>query len=88
MDHRANISCGWWNFQLKDIVRVKKLRFEMTAMEQAFYRIGIGKDYPAPLVDLVESGKRTRQKIRGHGGHDLVKKEKARILTTHTRRKS
>lgn len=62
--------------------------WQMTAMEQAFYGIDIGKDYPAPLVNLVESGKRARQKIWGHRGHDLVKKEKARILTTHTRRKS
>ena len=62
--------------------------WKMTAMEQVFYGVTIGEDYPAPLVDLTESGKNARQKVWGHRSNELVKKEKARILSTHTRRKN
>ena len=62
--------------------------WKMTAMEQVFYGVTIGEDYPAPLVNLAESGKNARQKVWGHRSNELVKKEKARILSTHTRRKN
>ena len=62
--------------------------WQMTKMEQAFYGVNIGEDYPAPLVDLAESGKKAREKVWGHRRNELVKKEKVRILNTHTRRKN
>ncbi|MEM1323731.1 MAG: deoxyribodipyrimidine photo-lyase [Bacteroidota bacterium] len=62
--------------------------WKMTAMEHQFYGITIGKDYPAPIVDLEESAKKARDKIWGHRGHRTVKREGQRILKTHTRRKS
>lgn len=59
--------------------------WEMTSMEQELYGIEIGKDYPKPIVDLGESGKAARKKIWGHRSHPEVRKEKSRILKTHTR---
>lgn len=61
--------------------------WNMTTMEQAFCEVCIGKDYPAPIVDLKESGENARNKIWGHRKNSLVKKEQKRILHTHTRRK-
>lgn len=60
--------------------------WKMTEMEKAFSGIGKDVDYPNPVVDLVESGKKARAKIWGHRKHDMVRKERQRILTTHTRR--
>lgn len=57
--------------------------WKMTPMEQAFYGIKIGKDYPLPLVDLKESGRKAREKIWGHRQNELVQKEKQRIVLTH-----
>ena len=61
--------------------------WKMTEMEQTFHGVAIGKDYPEPLVDLAQSGKKAREKVWGHRNNELVKQEKKRILTTHTRRK-
>lgn len=59
--------------------------WKMPLMEQELCGVMIGKDYPEPLVDLVESGKRARSKIYGHRKHPLVQQEKQRILKRHTR---
>ncbi len=58
----------------------------MTQMEQQVCGVTIGEDYPNPIVDLVESGKRARSKIWGHRKTKEVQQEKERILRTHTRR--
>lgn len=60
----------------------------MTSMEQALYDVHIGKDYPSPVVDLAEAGKKARAKIWGHRRDEKVKEEKQRILKVHTRSKS
>ena len=60
--------------------------FKMTLIEQNLCSTIIGKDYPMPIIDLVESGKIAREKIWGHRSHPLVQKEQKRILKTHTRR--
>lgn len=59
--------------------------WSMTPMEQQAYSVTIGEDYPAPLVNNLESSKRARKKIWGHRSHALVQEEKKRILETHTR---
>lgn len=58
--------------------------WEMTEIDKAFHNVEF--NYPAPLVDLVESGKAARKKIWGHRANEVVKREKQRILKTHTRR--
>jgi deoxyribodipyrimidine photo-lyase len=57
----------------------------MNALEQELYSVKLGEDYPFPVVDLVESGKRARSAIWGHRAHPEVRKEKQRILKIHTR---
>lgn len=58
--------------------------WKMTDIDKAFHNVEF--DYPKPIVDLQTSGKIARQKIWGHRKNELVKKEKQRILKTHTRR--
>ena len=59
--------------------------WSMTVMEQDLCGVRIGEDYPAPIVDLMESGRKARKKIWGHRGHPVVRKENQRILKTHAR---
>ena len=60
--------------------------WKMTAMEQTFCGVVIGKDYPLPIVDLQESARIARDKIWGHKKHPAVQKEKKRLLNTHVNR--
>lgn len=57
--------------------------WKMTAMEQTFCGVIIGKDYPLPIVDLQESARMARDKIWGHKKHPAVQEEKKRLLRTH-----
>lgn len=57
----------------------------MTTIDQTFCGVTLGEDYPFPIVDLKESGKHARDKIWGHRKEPAVRKEKSRILKTHTR---
>lgn len=59
----------------------------MSAMEQVFCGVTIGKDYPSPIVDLELSSKAARTKIWSHRKHPEVQKEKSRILNTHVNKK-
>lgn len=61
--------------------------WKMTAMEQTFYDVIIGEDYPLPIVDLQESARMARDKIWGHKKHPAVRKEKNRLLNTHVNRR-
>ncbi len=47
----------------------------------------LGTDYPLPVIDLVESAKRNRQKLWQHRKHPLVKEEAQRLLQKHVRPK-
>ena len=60
---------------------------KMSLMEQEICGVIIGKDYPAPVVDINEAGKVARKNIWGHRSHEAVRQENKRILFTHTRRK-
>jgi deoxyribodipyrimidine photo-lyase len=46
----------------------------------------LGEDYPKPIVDIKETARIARLKIYGHRKDQSVKKERIRILETHTRR--
>lgn len=55
----------------------------MTPMEQEFYGIRLGQDYPLPIIDLQESARKAREKVWGHRKHPLVKKEQKRLMAKH-----
>lgn len=57
--------------------------WKMTAMDQIFCGVSIGKDYPKPIVDLQKSASNARAKIWAHKKHPAVQKEKKRLLQTH-----
>lgn len=59
--------------------------WKMTSREQNLYGIKTGVDYPKPIINLQESGRTVRKKIWRHRSHELVKKERNRILTVQTR---
>ncbi|MFY0591165.1 deoxyribodipyrimidine photo-lyase/cryptochrome family protein [Roseivirga sp.] len=59
--------------------------WKMTEMDMVFSKITTPIDYPKPLVDLAESGKKARAKIWGHRKHQAVKADQQRIIETHTR---
>lgn len=56
----------------------------MTAMEQQLYGVEIGKDYPAPIIDLKSSSKEARDKIWAKKKEAQVRKESFKILKRHT----
>jgi len=56
---------------------------KMTALDQSFCGVTIGKDYPLPLVNLTTTGKIARDKIWGHRKNILVQSEQQRIIKTH-----
>ena len=55
--------------------------WKMTDLDQQFLNLKI--DYPKPKIDLMEAGKKARQKIWGHRKNDFVKK-KINELLKHT----
>ncbi|MDA9003639.1 DNA photolyase family protein [Flavobacteriales bacterium] len=57
--------------------------WNMTAMDQVFCEVAIGKDYPKPIVNLQKSASSARAKIWAHKKHPAVQKEKLRLLQTH-----
>ena len=55
----------------------------MTEIDQVFN--GIKSNYPKPLVDLTDAGKKARAKIWGFRKSKEVKLEVNRIVKLHTR---
>ena len=73
-----------WVKELKDVPNAFIHEpWKMTDLDQQFLNLKI--DYPKPKIDLMEAGKKARQKIWGHRKNDFVKKENKRIIKTHTR---
>jgi deoxyribodipyrimidine photo-lyase len=59
--------------------------YKMSLMDQTLCDVFIGKDYPAPIIDLETAGKFARTAIWSHRKNELVKQENERIIYTHTR---
>ena len=55
----------------------------MTEMDKSF--TDLKGDYPPPIVDITESGKKARSKLWGFRKNKEVKKDGLRIVKTHTR---
>ncbi len=58
--------------------------WKMTLMEQQLYGVVIGKDYPAPVVELAAAHRHAREILWGMHGDGRVKAENGRILRQHT----
>jgi deoxyribodipyrimidine photo-lyase len=56
-------------------------------MEQQFYNCEIGKDYPAPIVDIEETRKQASDIVWSFRKKNEVKEEGKRILKKHVSRK-
>lgn len=57
--------------------------WKLTLIEQQLYNCEIGKDYPAPIVDIDESRKRASDIVWNYRKIDAVKQEGKRILKRH-----
>lgn len=57
--------------------------WEISEMDKSFYEIET--DYPPPVIDLKNEGRRARDKIWKHREHPQVKEETKRILAKHIR---
>jgi deoxyribodipyrimidine photo-lyase len=58
--------------------------WELTPMEQDFYGLRIGEDYPCPIVDLKVSGSRARTILFGLQKQKQARLESQQILAKHT----
>ena len=57
--------------------------WKMSAMEQDFYQVVIGKDYPSPIVDIEATRKAASDVVWGFKKTAAVKVEGNRILSKH-----
>jgi len=57
--------------------------WKLTLIEQQLYRCEIGKDYPAPIINIEESRKRASDIVWSYRKKDEVKAEGKRILIKH-----
>lgn len=57
--------------------------WKLSLIEQQLYKCEIGKDYPAPIVDIEESRKKASDIVWQYRKTDDVKSEGQRILKTH-----
>jgi deoxyribodipyrimidine photo-lyase len=60
----------------------------LTAAEQQMYDVQIGVDYPAPIIDIVETGKFARTNLWSTKASKKVKEQNEGILKKHTKRKT
>jgi deoxyribodipyrimidine photo-lyase len=60
----------------------------LSETEQSMYNVMIGKDYPHPIVDIIETGKFARTNLWRTKGSRSVRAENQRILKKHTKRKT
>jgi deoxyribodipyrimidine photo-lyase len=58
--------------------------WKMTQMDQRFYGVEIGKDYPKPIIEMEESRKAASEVMYGLKKSDSARAEGKRILAKHT----
>lgn len=74
-----------WLPELKDLdTPFAHEPYLMTEMEQRFYNVKLGIDYPYPIVDIQASRKKASMTLWNLRKNALVKKESLRILKKHT----
>lgn len=57
--------------------------WKIPPIEKQFLKLNF--DYPEPIIDIENAGKKARNKIWSHRKNPLVQKENQRIIYTHTR---
>lgn len=60
--------------------------WNMNQMEESFYHVTIGQEYPAPVVNPETAGKEVRDRIWQHRQDKLVQEERIRYVLAHVRR--
>lgn len=74
-----------WVPELKDLdTPFAHEPYLMTEMEQRFYNVILGVDYPFPIVNVQESRKKASDTLWNLQKNALVKNESVRILKKHT----
>jgi deoxyribodipyrimidine photo-lyase len=58
--------------------------WEMTPLEQTMYGVALGRDYPAPVVELDAAHRQAREQLWAMQRHPEVLQESGRILKRHT----
>jgi deoxyribodipyrimidine photo-lyase len=77
-----------WLTELSEIpVNLIHEPWKLNSMEQQFYNCEIGKDYPAPIVDIEETRKQASDIVWSFRKKNEVKEEGKRILKKHVSRK-
>ena len=84
-DHDAEgVFIKQWIPALKNVpVALIHEPWKMSAMEQDFYQVVIGKDYPSPIVDIEATRKAASDVVWGFKKTAAVKMEGNRILSKH-----
>jgi deoxyribodipyrimidine photo-lyase len=78
-----------WIPELKEVpVEFIHEPWKMSAIEQQLYKVIIGKDYPAPIVDIEQTRKRASDIVWSIRKTNEVKKEAKRILKKHVNTES